>query len=82
MIDNRTKMVMAVSNYDLKQSTKPGFNPYALPQYLHAVDRVMEDLESGIPLRQAIVRNLTGRLATAVLKAVGEPALTREEARA
>jgi hypothetical protein len=73
------KLVMAVSAYDRRQAAKPGYNRYALPQYMGAVQQVEEELEAGTPLRQAIVKNFCGRLLDACLRAVGEPISTREE---
>lgn len=78
----RHKLVHAVTEYDRKQSTKPGYNMYALPQYLRSIqENVIPALISGKSIRQAILSGFNGRLATAALKSVGEPAITKEEAR-
>ena len=80
-MDTRTKLIFAATEYDRRQEARPGYNPYALPQYMRAVDNIMEYVGEGTPIRQAIVWCATGRLATALLRAVGERALTHEEAR-
>jgi hypothetical protein len=56
--------------YDNKQAPKPGYNPYALPQYLTRIDEVCDDIAAGAPVRDAIVAGFTGRLAAAMLKTV------------
>jgi len=77
----RHKLLHAATEYDRKQSTKKGYNVYALSHYLGAVQAIEEDVDHGMDLRKAIVTRTTGRLATALLKAVGLPALTAQEAR-
>lgn len=77
----RHKLTHAVTEYDRKQSTRRGYNPYALSHYLGAVQQIETDVDAGADLRAAILDNLLGRLATAALKAVGLPALTLEESR-
>jgi hypothetical protein len=80
--DIRFVMIHAVTEYDRKQEAKKvGYNPYALPQYLGAVSRAADAIAAGENPRAAILSCFSGRLATAVLKSVGEPAITREEAR-
>jgi hypothetical protein len=80
-MNDHMKMLHAVTEYDRKQAPKPGYSIYALPQYLAAVQRITDDIADGHPTRQAILARLSGRLATAVLKSVGLPAITRHEAR-
>ena len=73
-------LVSAATEYDKSQSTKPGHNPYALPQYFAAIDQVEKDhFDNGLTIREALVRNFTGRLLDVMLKAVGLPKSTREE---
>jgi hypothetical protein len=76
----RLKMIHAVTQYDIKESRKPGYNIYGLPIMLGAVSRTAELLADGFTPRQAILANFNGRLATVVLKSVGEKALTKDEA--
>ncbi len=80
-MDTRTKLIMAATEFDRKQSVKPGHNPYALPQYFRAIDRIVEDIEAGDDTRTAILRGSNGRFATVLLRSVGERAITVEEAR-
>jgi hypothetical protein len=82
-MDLRTKLLMAVTEYDRKEEAKGGYyNHYALPNYLGAVTRLFEEfLDKGVPFREAVLQCFSGRLATAVLKAGGERAITRDEAR-
>lgn len=78
---DRIKLFNALTAYDKKQSTKKGYNPYALGHYAAALSRTAEMVENGAELREAIIRCFLGRLQTALLKAVGESAATREESR-
>lgn len=71
----------ALIAYDIRASRRPGWNPYALALYFNAMDGVRDNLQTGLPVRAAILDRFTGRVATAVLKAVGERAITPEEAR-
>lgn len=74
-----TTLIHAVTAYDRRQQGKPGYNIYALPQYLGAVKRIAETHEETGDVRGAILAHTHGRLANACLKAVGEPPMTREE---
>ena len=78
---DRVKLFNAMTEYDKKQSTKKGYNPYALSHYASALARTAEMVENGTELREAIIRCFLGRLQTALLKAVGASAATREESR-
>jgi hypothetical protein len=73
------KMIHAVTDYDRKESTKRGYNIYALAMYIGRVHDVEADMEKGLPIRVALLRAFNGRLLDAVLKAVGEPKFTRDE---
>jgi|HubBroStandDraft_6_1064221.scaffolds.fasta_scaffold09475_5 hypothetical protein len=79
MLSNHDKLVHAVTAYDRKRQGKRGYNIWALPQYLGAVERVETDIAKGIPLRQALVSHLSDRLLDACLKAVGESKATLNE---
>ena len=81
MTDTHFKLVSAATQYDMRQSTRRGHNPYALAHYMGAVADIDADLNAGTPLREAILRHTSDRLATVLLKSVGLPALTRDEAR-
>jgi hypothetical protein len=68
----KSTLTHAVTRYDRKQSHKPHYNIYALPQYLTRVADIVEDVESGTDIQSAIVAGFTpGQLRNACLKAVG-----------
>lgn len=61
MISIHDKLLHAVTEYDRKQSTKRGYNVWALPQYLGAInERVIPAIEQGVPIRKAILRGFCG----------------------
>lgn len=74
-------LVHTVTEYDRKQSTKRGYNIYALSQYLNAIEVAEIRMEKGRTLREALVSSFNGRLLDRLLKAVGEPTSTVEEQR-
>lgn len=75
------KLTHAVTDYDRKQSTRKGYNAYALSHYLGACQEAMTRIEAGIPIRQALCHHFCGLLLDKVLKAVGEPKSTDSEQR-
>ena len=77
----RIKLLSAVTEHDRKNSTKKGYNPYALAHYLIAVDNCRDLCSDGMGLRQAIVKSFCGRLMDCCLRAVGEKISTKEEQR-
>lgn len=82
----RLKIVCALTEYDRKQSTRKGYNPYALPLYLGSLHRV-EQLASlsenlaTFELRRLFVRFFCDRVLDVVLKAIGQVKSTDEENR-
>ena len=77
---DRVKIFNALTEYDRKQSTKRGYNPYALGHYAKALKSVATDMEHGAPsLRVAVLVNFSDRLLDCVLRSVGEAKFTREE---
>lgn len=76
-----TRMVMAVTDYDRKQMSRRGYNPYALAQYLEAVEAIEKEISSGTTPRQAILNNLLAGLCDVTLRAIGQAARTPEEIR-
>jgi hypothetical protein len=80
-IHTRHKLSHAVTEYDRKQSTRKGYNMYALSLYLGAVQNAETEADAGIDLRKALVHNFTGRLLDVVLTAVGLPKSTDQEQR-
>lgn len=79
--DIHVKLFNAVTGYDRQQSTKKGYNPYALGHYAKALGNVKWYTENGFPLRKAIITCFTGRLCDKLLRAVDLPVMTRDEAR-
>lgn len=75
------QLINAVTSYDRKQSTKTGYNRYALGMYLQAVQSVDSDIATGSTLRHAILHNFIGKLADICLVATGQERATKEELR-
>jgi hypothetical protein len=75
-----TRVMMALTSWDQKQSTKRSYNRYALAQYCGAVNEIEQDMEY-MPARQAILSHLCGRLADLALVAIGQPKATKDEMR-
>lgn len=69
----------ALVKYDQRQSTKRGYNIYALSHYLRAFAHVRYHAERGEDLRRCIGSFFLDRVADACLRAVKLPLLTREE---
>lgn len=63
-------MEHAVTQYDRRRVKRPGYNPYALAQYMGAADRAFMRYNEGVTLRTAIDEHFNDRLRDAVLKAV------------
>ncbi len=61
-IEVRERLTHALTEWDRKQSTKRGYNPYALAQYLMAVDRVTNAMNCGVSVREALLDNFCDRL--------------------
>lgn len=77
----RDRLVFSLTEYDRKQSTKKGYNHYALAHYFAAIDNVEEYMTKGLTLRQAIMRSYLGRLCDFILGKMGEDRMTKEEAK-
>lgn len=80
-MDTRTKILIALTEYDRKQSTKKGYNRFALGMYCQALQNTMAEIESGSTIRAALKHNFCGRLLDVCLKAAGEPLATKDELR-
>lgn len=72
-------LVHAATAYDRKESSKKGYNHYALAIYLGRIQDIEKDIAAGEPLRAALLAGFTGRLLDCLLVAVGEPKFTKEE---
>lgn len=77
----RTAMLNAIMRFDEKEKNKKGYNAYALPQYLARLNEVIEDINGGANIRDAIVAGFNGRLANNILKAAGQSVYTEQDAR-
>jgi histidinol-phosphate/aromatic aminotransferase/cobyric acid decarboxylase-like protein len=78
-LSKRQLLVHVATEYDRKQALKPGYNLYALPQYLEAIHSAMDYIDLGHDPRQVLVGHFSGRLLDKMLRALGEPKSTREE---
>jgi hypothetical protein len=81
MLSVYDKLTHAVTQYDIRQSKRKGYNVNALGIYLGSCQAVQEDLAAGKPVRQSLVSHFCGRLLDVCLKAVGEPTSTLSEQR-
>lgn len=70
MAERKSALEHAVTAWDRKQSARKGYNHYALGIYLRRVDEVMEDVEAGMPMEQALRRGFNDRLLDHLLKAL------------
>jgi hypothetical protein len=77
----RLQLLSSLTEYDRKQSTKPGYNRYALAHYCGALDRVKRYCDAGHPLRDAIATCFLGSLCNRLLKVVKLEPLTKDEFR-
>jgi len=81
MMTTKDKLISAVTQYDRKQSSKRGYNFYALPQYMARVDLICNDIAAGAGESDAIKAGFDGRLADACLRALGLPITTDLDSR-
>jgi hypothetical protein len=63
----------AVTEYDRKQSTKRGYNPYALGIYFERVEEVLKDIAAGASPREAVIAGFNDRLRDHILRAMCQP---------
>ncbi len=75
------KMVSEITAYDRRQSTKRGYNMFALPIMIGAAQEASKAIESGKPARAAIVDKFCGRLLDRILKVIGEAPSTDADQR-
>ncbi len=64
-------LMSAVTAHDRRREGKPGFNRYALPQYMQAVTNIIYDVKNGKPVLQSIEDHTNGLLKHALVKAAG-----------
>ena len=82
----KARLISAALAYDVRQYNRPGYNRYALPQYVARIHEICAALPAdALPaddsVRKAVLRGFSGRLANALLKGMGQPKATSEEAR-
>jgi hypothetical protein len=62
------KLTSALTEYDRKQSTKRGYNHYALAIYFGALAEAQEEIDKGVEPSKALANNFNDRLLAALLK--------------
>jgi hypothetical protein len=75
----RDALIHAATDHDRRASSRPGFNPYALAQYLARIDSVCVAIERGLTPRSALLAAFNDRLLDRLLTGIGEPRFTRAE---
>ena len=66
----REKLVHLVTQWDMKQAKRKHYNPYALAQYLEAVDSAMGAIDSGSSPEASLRAHFNDRLLTYLLKGI------------
>lgn len=80
-MNTKAKLVHALTQHDIRQSSRKCHNPYALAHYLRLADDIAEAIDKGEAPRAAACSRCHDRVLAVVLRALGEPAPTAEEAR-
>lgn len=75
------KLTHALTEYDRKQSSRRGYNHYALARYMRLATDVAQAIDKGEHPRNAARSRCCDRLLAVVLRSLGESAPTTEEAR-
>jgi hypothetical protein len=75
------KIVHAFTEHDRRESLKRHYNRYALAQYCEAGSRVAAYVSLGYNQRDAVLACFCGPLANKILRALGLPLMTKDEAR-
>lgn len=57
-----------LTQWDIKQSTKRGYNPHALAIYLRQAERIVESVNQGATISDAIDEHFCDRLAAMLHK--------------
>jgi hypothetical protein len=79
--EQRATILDAVTTWDRRQSTRPGYNIYALALYCKAIKRVALYAEKGHDLRDAVITCFLDRLCDHILKALKLEKMTKDEAK-
>jgi hypothetical protein len=67
----RSRLEHALTDYDRKQSTRRGYNPYALTHYLGAISDAWILVSQGKSWEEALRQVLCDRVLDVALKAIG-----------
>lgn len=67
------RMVHGLTEYDIKQSSKRGYNHYALGQYLQHANEAHNELKQGQPIEKVLPNHFQDRLLTHMQKRLGVP---------
>lgn len=67
----RVKLLNIVVEYDRRQSKRKGYNPYALGHYCGAVGNVIDAIDNGKPIEEALKAGFCGSLLRHVAKKLG-----------
>ena len=57
-----------LTQWDIKQSTKRGYNPFALGIYLRQAERIVESVNQGATISDAIDKHFSDRIAAMLHK--------------
>lgn len=71
----------AFTKFDERASKRKGYNVWALGHYCAALENVEMYCQAGLTVRQAVIKSYLGRLCDCILKALGEPLMTKDEAK-
>lgn len=66
----RAALVQAITRWDRQQSTRRGYNVYALGLYLIRLDEVMAEIEAGRAPVEAVTEGFNDRLRDRLLSAI------------
>jgi hypothetical protein len=66
----RAALVQAITRWDRQQSTRQGYNVYALGLYLIRLDEVMAEIEAGRAPVEAVTEGFNDRLRDRLLSAI------------
>lgn len=78
-METHDKILHILIEHDRKESTKPGYNQYALAIYCGGLQAIDEELSAGSELRACLVQHFCGRLLDKILRGLGLPLSTRAE---
>ena len=78
-MSTKDKLIIAVTEWDRRQSRTRFYNANALGIYFERVDEVCADIERGASVRQAVIAGFCDRLRDFILKQLSEPIATQSE---